>query len=128
MVQRSKRHPYLDIFDGADANLSTPQRDGSVTPLQALYLLNAEFPKQCAGKLAQTLDKMPKAQDRIAASFERIYQRKPAAAESAQIQAFLGKSRQYFAAHGATAGEADEKAMRIFLEALYSSNEFMILD
>ena len=129
MVQRSKRHPYLDIFDGADANLSTPQRDGSVTPLQALYLLNADFPRQCADTLTQTLDsQVPNVRDRIIATVERIYQRKPSIAEIAKIQAFLAQSSQSFAGHGTKPNEADEKAFRLFVEALYSSNEFMILD
>ena len=129
MVQRSKRHPFLDIFDGADANQSTPQRSSSVSPLQALYMLNAQFPKQCASNLAASLDTQQKTpRTRIDVAFKRIYQRAPDPVEMDRIQTFLAQSSQQFQKHGASEKEANENALRTFIEALYSSNEFMILD
>ncbi|HML16747.1 MAG TPA: PSD1 and planctomycete cytochrome C domain-containing protein, partial [Bryobacteraceae bacterium] len=40
MQQRLKRHPFLDTFDGADPNASTPARSAEETSLQALAMLN----------------------------------------------------------------------------------------
>src|SRR5262249_6404849 len=40
MQQRSQRHPFFALFDGADTNASTDRRITSTTPLQALYLMN----------------------------------------------------------------------------------------
>ncbi len=129
MVQRSKRHPYLDIFDGADANLSTPLREGSVSPLQALYFLNSQFPKDCASGLMQSIDaERSTTRDRITAAFEHVYQRKPEAAELTRVQNFLAQATQYNLAKGVRKQEAEMQAFRVFLEALYASNEFMILD
>jgi hypothetical protein len=52
MTQRIQRHPYLGIFDGADPSTSTPARNVSTTPLQALYLLNDEIVHRMAEKFA----------------------------------------------------------------------------
>ncbi len=129
MVQRSRRHPFLDIFDGADTNQTTPQRSGSVSPLQALYMLNSQFPKQCAASLTTTIETHPTtAPARIDTVYKRIFQRSPQPAELAHIQAFLTQASQQLAKRGAPANQAYESAFRTFVEALYSSNEFMILD
>ncbi len=40
---RSVPNPFLECLDGADPNLSTPVRSTTVTPLQALALLNDPF-------------------------------------------------------------------------------------
>jgi len=51
MTQRSRRHPYLGLFDGPDSTTSVGTRDSSITPLQSLYFLNGDFPKQCSENL-----------------------------------------------------------------------------
>lgn len=55
MTPRIQRHPYLAIFDGADPSTSTPARQTSTTPLQALYLLNDKFVHEQAEGLARRL-------------------------------------------------------------------------
>ncbi len=40
MVQRNRRHPFLGLFDGADPNASTAQRQSTIVPPQALYFMN----------------------------------------------------------------------------------------
>src|SRR5207247_10784061 len=37
MQQRLKKHPFLELFDGADANSSTADRATRITPLQASF-------------------------------------------------------------------------------------------
>src|SRR6185436_3191297 len=43
MTQRIQRHPFLALFDGPDANASTPERANSTIPTQSLYFLNDPF-------------------------------------------------------------------------------------
>ena len=50
-AQRTLPHPTLSVFDGADGNQPCPRRDRSVTPLQALTLLNDPVFVECARAL-----------------------------------------------------------------------------
>ena len=40
---RNRRHPFLGLFDGADPNATTPARQATTVPTQALYFLNDPF-------------------------------------------------------------------------------------
>src|SRR5262249_27873074 len=53
MVQRNRRHPFLALFDAADPNLSTAERLPTVTPTQALYLMNSPFVREQSEALAR---------------------------------------------------------------------------
>ena len=55
MVQRQRRHPYLALFDGADPNASTPTRQSTTVPTQALYFVNDPFFHVQAATLVSTL-------------------------------------------------------------------------
>ena len=52
MQQRQKKHPLMEIFDGADTNAITSPRPLSTTPLQALFLMNNPFVHQQADSFA----------------------------------------------------------------------------
>jgi hypothetical protein len=52
---RSAPNPFLECLDGADPNLSTPVRSSTVTPLQALTLLNDPFVIDQAERFARKL-------------------------------------------------------------------------
>src|SRR5262249_26976570 len=43
MQQRLKKHPFFEVFDGADTNATTDSRGQSITPVQALFLMNSPF-------------------------------------------------------------------------------------
>ncbi len=43
MQQRIRRQPFLELFDGADANAETGMRPLTTTALQALYTMNDPF-------------------------------------------------------------------------------------
>ncbi len=60
MVQRQRRHPFLALFDGADPNASTPSRQSTTVPTQALYFINDPFFHAQAGALATNVLKTPK--------------------------------------------------------------------
>jgi mono/diheme cytochrome c family protein len=155
MVQRSVKHPYFTLFDGADANASTDQRNSSLTPLQALYFLNAAFPKRCADHLAGELeagkindggitDGKPASQTKLVGltkpanrindkakldeEFLLIFNRKPDRAEVEQSEEFIAHVSAYYAAHGETPESAHSKALSDLLRAMFSSNEFMFVE
>jgi len=43
MRPRQRQHPFFALFDGADPNASTPRRETTTVPTQALYFLNDPF-------------------------------------------------------------------------------------
>jgi hypothetical protein len=50
---RVRNHPFLEIFDGADANLSTGERLAATSPLQALFFMNSAFMTEQSERFAK---------------------------------------------------------------------------
>ncbi len=158
MTQRTRRHPYLGIFDGPDATMSVAQRDSSITPLQTLYFMNGEFPKQCAGSLATQLEAAHVTQrEEINRAFLLVYGRPAEKEEIAHAEEFLNSVTEIYKTQGAdtpqkpapatllqkasfpaqqssttpqplTSEAAHKLALSNFIQALYASNEFMFID
>jgi hypothetical protein len=55
MRARQRQHPFFALFDGADPNASTPRRETTTVPTQALYFLNDPFFHEQAFALAERL-------------------------------------------------------------------------
>lgn len=55
MQKRNRRNRFFALFDGADPNSSTPVRDVTTAPTQALYLMNDPFVHQSAATMADRL-------------------------------------------------------------------------
>ena len=55
MRPRQRQHPFFAVFDGADPNASTPRRETTTVPTQALYFLNDPFFHEQAEALAARL-------------------------------------------------------------------------
>ena len=137
LVQRSVKHPYMTLFDGADANASTEQRSSSLTPLQALYFLNSTFPKRCADNLARQLTPTPPAALQVGRpgqpnlvdeAFQAVYSRPPAPAERVQSGKFLEQMTARLVARGASPADARRDALSHLLQAMFASNEFMFVE
>jgi hypothetical protein len=148
MVQRSVKHPYMTLFDGADANTSTAQRNSSLTPLQALYFLNSAFPKRCADHLAGLLEsdqpgggavrsekvsgkpagERPAGQDALDRAFLMIYGRLPAKGEVERSTQFMQQVAEVYQQRGDAPEKARQEALSHLIQAMYSSNEFMFLE
>jgi len=157
MTQRSRRHPYLGLFDGPDSTTSVGTRDSSITPLQSLYFLNGDFPKQCSEKLADKLESdHVSTKDEINDAFLLIYGRPANKDEVVHAQEFINSVANILKEHGTpepvaassplksvaltTGGstepsktslsdaEAHHEAIGKFIQVLYASNEFMFLD
>jgi hypothetical protein len=157
MTQRSRRHPYLGLFDGPDSTTSVGTRDSSITPLQSLYFLNGDFPKQCSEKLADKLEAdHVSTKDEINRAFLLIYGRPAEKDEIAHAEGFINAVSDLLKQHGTplpevapsplknvaltTGGssasgttplsdaDAHHQALGKFIQVLYASNEFMFLD
>jgi mono/diheme cytochrome c family protein len=150
MVQRSVKHPYMTLFDGADASTSTAQRTSSLTPLQALYFLNADFPKQCSDHLATLLEDNAASassninekvsatkdktgpemseRDRLNRAFLVIYGRLPEKAEQERSFQFTQKVYERYIAQGEDPAKARTEALSNLIQAMFSSNEFMFIE
>ena len=109
---RTLPDPFMDNLDEADASQLTPARDESITPLQALALLNNPFVLRQSEHLARRLEReRTDPADRIALAFELLYNRAPKADE----QADLGR---YALSHG----------LVNLCRLLFNSNEFLFLN
>ncbi|HUR53567.1 MAG TPA: DUF1553 domain-containing protein, partial [Gemmataceae bacterium] len=81
-AQRTLPHPSLAVFDGADGNQPCARRDRSVTPLQALTLLNDPVFVECARALGERVRAAHAADaDRFGYAFELCLARPPTARE-----------------------------------------------
>jgi hypothetical protein len=109
---RTLPDPFMDSLDAADASQLTPTRGESLTPLQALALLNNPFVLRYADALGQRLEQTnPNNHDAIRDLFVRALGRPPNASESQEWSQFA--SRRGFAA-----------AARL----LFNSNEFLFVN
>jgi hypothetical protein len=129
MVQRQKKHPFLSLFDGADANVSTEERPTTVTPAQALYLMNDPFVHEKSAALAARL--LKEAGDdgsRVRLAYELTQAREPDADELVRAGMFLGRYREKLAGLGKSEGEQQQGAWAAFSRVLLTSNGFLFVD
>jgi hypothetical protein len=89
---RNRRHPFLGLFDGADPNATTPARQSTTVPTQALYFMNDPFFHAQAERLAGRVMGLPEA-ERAAGLFRIALQREPTEKERAFVGQFLGRYR-----------------------------------
>jgi hypothetical protein len=117
MVQRQRRHPFLSLFDGADPNASTPVRQTTVVPTQALYFMNDSFFHQQASAIAVTLMPLTDNDSRATRVFQTLFQRDPTASERARVDRFIDEYP----------GEPTERWAGL-ARVLAASNEFIHVD
>jgi hypothetical protein len=117
MVQRQRRHPFLALFDGADPNASTPNRESSTVPTQALYFINDPFFHDQAAGLAEIILTVQGDQDRVSQVYRRLFQRDPTRSECDRCLEFLES-------YPGDQGQKWSALSRVLL----ASNEFLFLD
>ena len=92
MAARGGTPALLGAFDCPDSSISVPARAATVTPLNALTLLNDSFTLDMAGHTARRLEKDagtdPAA--RVARLWQLAYARKASERETADAIAFAG--------------------------------------
>ncbi len=116
MVQRQRRHPFLALFDGADPNASTPARETTTVPTQALYFLNDPFFHAQAASVASRVMDAPD-EKRMPQLFRQLFQRYPTSEEQDRFGAFLENYP----------GEETEKWSALS-RVLLASNEFLFVE
>jgi len=117
MVQRQRRHPYLALFDGADPNSSTAQRQSTTVPTQALYFLNDAFFHQQAQRIAERSELSGEDSEAVQQLYELLLQRRPDVNERALALDFL-------ASYPGTVAERRAAWVRV----LMSASEFSYVD
>ena len=112
MGARGGRSPFLDNFDCPDPSTTTPRRSATVTPLQALSLLNHSFSLRMADRFADRLTvKSQSLDDQISIAFLLLYSRRPDEKESALSVDFITR-----------------RGLPAFCRALWNSSEYLFVD
>jgi len=128
MVQRDVRPAYFTLFDGPNVNASTEQRTSSLTPLQALYFLNAPFPARCAGNLASLLKGGTAQKESVQQAFLTVFGRPATQPELERSVNFLHTAADSYRMHGVKEADPQQLAFGDFLKAMFASNEFMFIE
>ena len=129
MQQRLKRHPFLEVFDGADPNATTADRPLSTTALQALFLLNDPFAHDQADKLAVRVGMAyTEEEDRIDYAYRLAFGRPATVEELAIGRAYLRAGRARMKETGMPADQQARAALASYARVLLSSNEFAFVD
>jgi hypothetical protein len=127
MVQRTRRHPFLALFDGADPNASTPVRSQSTVPTQALYFLNDPFVHTQAKAMAQHLATAASSDaERLDLATRLLYGRTATDDEKAVMQSFLAGTSA--AVPSLTGPERSIEIWSAWLRVLFGTSELLYLD
>ena len=109
---RTLPDPFMDNLDEADASQLTAARTESITPLQALALLNDPFVLRQSERLTERLEHArPGLDDQISLAFQLLFNRPPTLEE----QADLG-------------GYAHSHGLVNLCRLLFNSNEFLYVN
>jgi hypothetical protein len=126
MVQRNRRDLFLTLFDGADPNATTPQRQQTTVPTQALYVMNAPFFHAQAQQLADQLLAEPDLERRLDLMFRTALQRPPSHAERERLERFL--AAYALEVRDVPPSGRTRAAWAALARVLLGGNEFMYLD
>jgi hypothetical protein len=129
MQQRLKRHPMLEVFDGADPNATTPKRSAEETSLQALTMLNSPFVEEQADLLAVRVGMAYTSEaDRIRYAYRLVFGRAPAPAEILECSNYLAQSAAAFRKSNLVAEQQPRAALASLMHVLLASDEFVFVD
>jgi hypothetical protein len=123
----------LEVFDLCDTTRSSPQRNVTTVPTQALTLFNSEFIVQQATHLARRLraEAGDDPDEQIDLAWRLALCRLPTADEAAAMRQFLADEiRQLRSERGDAASEPElaDEALRQFCRVLFNLNEFVYPD
>ncbi len=120
------------LFDGANSSLIVPRRTSSVSPLQALFLLNSDHLRASTERIAIRLMRLPDESQRIGHAYVLLYGREPTPAEITAGENLLAN----WEANESTSTKQQNKDIppedlarwQAYLQALLLANEFMYVD
>ena len=129
MQQRIRRQPFLELFDGADANAETGVRPLTTTALQALYVMNDPFFHAQADALAIRVGmNFGSDAERLGYAYKLLYGRAPTPDEVRDARQFLLSARHALAETGTPELERARAVWGSLMRVLLGANEFMTLD
>jgi hypothetical protein len=127
MVQRNRRHPYLALFDAADPNQSVARRQPTMTPTQALFLMNSPFiHKQAKGFASRIAAESGDSLAKTLWAFETVHGRIPEEAVVKDAVAFVSAYRKKLTDENSE--EKDVAAWSALARVLLTSNAFLFVD
>lgn len=127
MQQRNRRHPYLELFDSADPNVSIGKRQQTVTPTQALYLMNSEFVHaQAQGLATRILEKYESDEERVKYAFELVHGLNATDVDMQFANVFLESYRTELIKQDAV--EIEQSVWEAFSRVMLTSNNFLFVD
>jgi hypothetical protein len=129
--------PFLELFDAPDA-CDAYRRTTTVVPQQALALVNndmlLDLSTALAGRLwaATAVDNPPdRTEAFLTAAFEQVLTRLPSARERELTREFLARQAELLRRAPAAAGpredDAESRARRDLVHALFSHNDFITI-
>jgi len=127
MTPRIQRHPYLGLFDGADANACTEERGETTVPAQALFFMNNDLVHEASRAFAERLlGEAETDADRVVLAHRLALGREPRADEVYDAALFVRDYRQELERSGAN--EPETAAWAGFARTLLMCNEFVTID
>jgi hypothetical protein len=129
LQQRFRPNPYLDLFDGADANNATAARVSNNTALQALFAMNNPFVENQAEALAARISIAEEtAPARIRLAYRLLFGRAPTPAELKLASQFLERYKAEVRDAEPSPHDRSNFAWTGLMRVLLSSNEFFYVD
>jgi hypothetical protein len=129
LQHRIRKQPFLDVFDGADTNSTTAVRPLSITPIQALFMMNDGLAHEQADKLAVRVGMACRDDaQRINFAYELALNRPAEANEIADAQKYIASVSEALAEANLPAEQHARAALASFARMLMSSNEFMFVE
>jgi len=121
-VRRNTRYPMFEAFDMPDTHESCARRNNTVTPGQALELMNNElvfaWSKDLAKRVSNDAGMTPQA--RVERAYRLVYSRPPKAEETASALAFLERQDKITGSR--------EASFVDLCHMMLNSNEFLYLN
>jgi hypothetical protein len=130
LQERIRKEPFLEVFDGADANVSTAARDTAASPVQALFFMNDPLAYESADHLATRIDLASHndTDKQLQAAFALCLGRSAAPSEIASAHDYLSHIRPELQSAGVPDRFEPHQAMASYLRILMSSDEFFFID
>lgn len=129
LQQRRQKHPLLEVFDGADAKVSTAVRPVSTTPIQALFVMNDPFVHEQARHFAERLIVAdPNTGPRIRLAYQLAFARLPTGEEIRSGESYLQSCEEALTQTTMPVAQASSAAWASYTRVLLSSNEFIFVD
>ncbi len=126
MRKRNTRDPFFALFDGPDPNDTTPVRQVTIMPTQALFFLNDPFVYSRAGALAKRLLAAPDDRARLDLACRLLFTRPASDADLADFKEFQSDYQSEL--QGRSDPDKANETWTAYVRVLFGTNEFLYVD